>query len=285
MPYEQVEVMTNPRTRHRRTGHDDIVDVHLSKAEIRRALTRPKRKKRAVAVAEPKKKKRKKGRRGRRASNPKNILVQLVIGAAVTAALEIYVFRNPQWQKQIPAQVRRFSGLIFALAGWAVTMMPGRGMMGQMRPVGYGMLAAGVYIQLSDVLIQMRKDNLIAELDKIMAKAKEVVEGEETGTEGLGVLTLPNGRRVSAKEAALMLGMQSRVPFHPHGMGGEYAGGGVGEMVMLGEFVDVPGGIHDPAMDERLRAPGLGEMTDSSHADEWLEGQFAWREADYGDSW
>ncbi len=284
MPYEQVEVLTNPRPIHRRRGHDDIVDVHLSKAEIRRALTRPKRKKSKAVAAAPAKK-RKKGKR-RRKANPKNILVPMVIGAAATAALEIYVFRNPQWRTQIPTQVRKFSGLIFALAGWAFTMIPYKGMMRQVAPAGYGMMAAGVYLQLSDVLVQMRKDNVISELDKIIAEAKAEVNGEaDTGTEGLGVLTLPDGRKVSARQAAIMLGMQSRVPFHPHGMGGEYGGGSVGELVMLGEFVDVPGGIQDPAMDSRLLAPGLGEMTDSSHSDEWLEGQFAWREPDYGDSW
>ena len=75
--------------------------------------------------------------------------------------------------------------------------------------------------------------------------------------------------------------MQSRAPFHPHGMGGE-----LGELVHLeglGSFVEIPGGVQDPAMDARLLAPGLGEFV-SEDPDAWLEGQFAWRDEAH-ESW
>ncbi len=273
--YEQVEVHTNPRGRSRRS-HDDQVDVHLTKAEIRRALTRkPRKKKKAGAVAT--KKKRKKRRRRRGGANPKNVIPQLIIGAAIAAVAEIYVFRNPQWQQQIPQQVRRFSGAIIALAGVLIGMLKGRNM-AMVRPVGHGILAAGVFLQLKDVLVQMRKDALISEGAKIMEKAIEDVT-DDTGTDGLG--RLPRSPRVSARAAAIRLGMQSRMPFHPHGMGGE-----LGELVHLqglGSFVDVPGGIHDPAMDSRLLTPGLGEFVDNN-PDAWLAGQFAWRDEAH-ESW
>lgn len=282
--YEQVEVFTNPRGR-RSHKHDDMVDVHLTKAEIRRALTTKTRKKKSTAVATTKKKK-KKRRKRRGGGNPKNILPQLIIGAGITAALEVYVFRNPQWKKQIPQQVRRFSGLIMAVMGFALTMLRGRGM-AYVRPVGGGMVAAGVFLQLKEMLVQMRKDAVISEVDKMVAEQLGLDPGEvDTGTEGLG--RLPRSPRVTSREAAIRLGMQSRVPFHPHGMGGE-----LGELVDLqglGSFVTLPGGVQDPAMDARLLTPslgqfdyGLGEFTNNS-SDAWLDGQFAWRDEPH-ESW
>lgn len=277
--YEQVEVHTNPRSRHRRRGHDDQVDVHLTKAEIRRALTTKPRRKKSAAAAAPKKKKRKKRRKGGYGRNPKTVIPQLIIGAAITAAIEIYVFRNPQWEKQIPPQVRKFSGLIMAVLGFAVTMLKGRGM-AMVRPVGQGIVASGVFMQLKEVLVQMRKDAVISEGAKILAEAVEAVtDEEETGTDGLGrfVHRLPRPSNVSARDAAIMLGMQSRVPYHPHGMG---------ELVQLdglGSFVDVAGGIQDRSMDARLLSPGLGEMV-VSDTDQWLDGQFAYRD-EFHESW
>ncbi len=268
MNAELVEVLSNPR--------GTKCEVSLTPAQVKRGLATPKKKrKKATEVATTKKKKKKAYRR-----KPKNDELQLIIGAAIAGAIEVMVFRNLTWSERIPPQIRQFSGAIMAIVGFMMAKMKyGKGM-GDLNGVGKGMMAAGAYLQISDALVKARKDQVISEAQKIMAEALASVKG-------LGAMTydhrIPRAPHMSTRQAAIALGMDSRVPFHPHGMGdlGVFVDG-----PGLGELVDLPHSlVTDPSLDPRLDPAGLGELTDSGNASNWMEGQFAFHDDDYGDNW
>lgn len=263
---------------------------------MRRAFAKPRKKSSGSKNSSPSKKKGKKGRR-KKASNPKVKLQDvfvLILGAAVTAALEVYVFRNKDYADKIPKALRQYSGAVMALTGVIVAMMV-KGKFGkQIRPAAFGVIGAGAFLQIKDQLVQMRKDAVLEEV----AKWSEDVDltKDDTGTDGLGVYgyRYPTAPNMTAAQAAAALGMQSRIPYHPYtpghaGLGAGHAGLGVFDYSRnpgLGVFVDVPTPM-DPSNDPRLDPGGLnglgdlGELVDSGQSGAWLTGQFAYSDSDY----
>lgn len=262
---ERVEVFSNPR-------------VDLTASQMRKAFAPAKKRRKSSGASNPKKKKKKKRGKKRAAKVP---ILQLLIGAAVTAALEVYVFRNKDYEDSIPAQVRQYSGAIMAVAGvLAATMLKGK-MGRQIRPGALGMAAAGAFLQLSDQLVQMREDAVLDATRKWSTK----VDLTKTGTDdvdGLGRLyghRYPAAPNMTAAQAAAALGMQSRIPYHPYGLGTFDYSSAPGQRG-LGVFVGGPTPI-DPSLDPILDPGGLGDLVDSGEAGAWLEGQFAFSDSDY----
>lgn len=264
---ERVEVFSNPR-------------VDLTAAQMRKAFAPAKKRRKSSAASNPKKKKKKKKRgKKRQAKVP---IIQLLIGSAVAAAVEIYVFRNPDYKDKINPQVRRYSGAIMAVVGLlGATMLKGK-LGRQVRPSALGMAAAGAFLQLSDQLVQMRKDAVIDEVKK-WSEDIDITE-KETGTDGLGRLyghRYPAAPNMTAAQAAAALGMQSRIPYHPYGLGTFDYSAAPGQRG-LGVFVGGPAPMdrsNDPILDPG--GLGLGDLVDSGEAGAWLEGQFAFSDSDY----
>lgn len=271
---ERVEVHTNPR-------------VDLTAAQMRRAFSKPRKK--SSGSKSTAKKKGKKGKR-RKKNNPKvkmQDLFVLILGAAVTAALEVYVFRNKEYADKIPKALRQYSGAVMALTGVIVAMMV-KGKFGkQIRPAAFGVIGAGAFLQIKDQLVQMRKDAVLEEVSKWSEDVD--LTADDTGTDGLGIYghRYPAAPNMTPAQAAAALGMQSRIPYHPYTPG--HAGLGVFDYSRnpgLGVFVDVPTPM-DPSNDPRLDPGGLnglgdlGVLVDSGESGAWLEGQFAYSDSDY----
>lgn len=262
---ETVEVHSNPR--------ETKCEVKLSQRQVKAGLAyKPKKKKKTelALVKEVPKKPRKKS------YTKKNDEGMMAAGAILAAAVEVFIIRNLEFSDKIPFPLRRYSGLAMAVLGYALGRM--KGVKGDMRAFYKGFMAAGIFLAGSNEMVEMRKD-------QTMTEAKKFVEEALAKVEGLGYM--PAGPRMTTGQAMARLGAQTRVPFHPHGMGSHELGEfDYSDNPGMGEFVNLPeGAVTDPSLDPRLDPAGLGEFVDSDDADMWAEGQIAFAEDDHNDIW
>lgn len=262
---ELVEVHQNPRA--------TKCEVTLTQAQVERGLAKqkkkPAKKKGEVVPAgfhvvkdtKPRKKKNNYSRASRQQAE-----MYAVLGAATAAAVEVFGFRNLDWSDRIPWQLRRYSGLAMAALGWGLGQM--KGIKGNMRAFYQGFMIGGAFLAVSDELVRTRKEQTISEAKKFVEEALKAVDG-------LG--NLPAPRRMTAGQAMSNMGQQTRVPFHPHGMG---------EMVWddagLGSIVDLPYSVTRNPNEMGLGGMGLGEMVETSGG--WADGQIAFS-TDQDDIW
>ncbi|MHC4063959.1 MAG: hypothetical protein ACYSUI_05590 [Planctomycetota bacterium] len=272
---ELVEVLDNPPLK---GGADVSSQIRLTKGQLNQlAGIKPQRKKRKGGKKVGKKAGKKKPRRRKDKSVDG---MQVGVGAVTAAALEMLVIRNKDVNTRIPPQVRRYSGAILAAVGWMMATAK-KAKKGQ-RSFGYGLFSAGLAFATKDEIAVRQADKLTGEMDKFATELAEAVKS--VTTEGLGYAhRYPGVPRMSAPQAAAALGMQSRVPFHPYGLGVFDYSPNPG----MGTLVDASHAPMDPTNDPRLDPGGLGlgELTDSGEAGAWLDGQFAFSDSDYRDSW
>lgn len=263
MQRELVEVHQNARSAAK-------CEVKLTPAQVQRGLAKPKRKAarkasvpkgyELVPVKPPKKKQRKKSGGARKGDE-----MMMVMGAAFAGAVEVMVFRNLEWADKIPWQLRRYSGVAMAFLGWGLNQM--KGVKGNMRAFYTGFMAGGAYLAVSDELVKARKEQVVSEAKKYVEEALKAVSG-------LGSLihSMPGPPHLTAGQAMSNLGQQTRVPYHPHGMGELVWGADAG----LGSIVAMPASITtDPSV-------GLGELVETSGG--WADGQIAFSD-DQDDIW
>lgn len=266
---ELIEVHQNARS--------TSCEVKLTQAQIERGLAKPKTKTKKkgelvpkgyhVVADKPEKKKKRNNNGGRRQQDE----TMMAFGAAAAAAFEVFVMRNPDFAERIPPQLRRYSGLAMAFLGWGLNQM--KGVKADMRAFYKGFMAGGVYLAVSDEMVKARKEQLISEAQKIMEEALKTAKA----LEGLGSMhQLPHPTRLTAGQMMSNLGQQTRVPFHPHGMGEFIWEDDAG----LGSIVNLPQGVtRNP---NEMGLGGMGEIVETDGG--WAGGQVAFS-TDQDDIW
>lgn len=213
-------------------------------------------------------KKKRKPRRNLRL-DPAWFFTGLATGAAALTALKgvsPYAILQ-KVQASIPEQAKRFLGAILAAGSYMAWDAEKKDR--KMKSFYAGLLGAGLTIQV------------VEEVGKAFGQAmvtagQAAVEAQAPQVQGLGYW--PPGPRQSARDAAVALGLQSRLPLNAYGLGaldpnyqGDFgaAGGGLGAL-------DYGHTVLDPALDPVMDPGSLGYLDEGFRSEGPGDGQFDW---------
>ncbi len=153
---ELVEVLDNPKISEKR--YEALV---RSNANLKAKLKADKPKKKG----------------GKRRGKPRLDPMMIALGAAAVQVADIYLVQYGPLKENIPDNIRRWSGLVWAALGFMLTKMKGKKSK-TMQSIYVGMLAGGVAVQAFKEAVRQKDDALAKAIDAAFGvEAQAKVDG------------------------------------------------------------------------------------------------------------